>query len=86
MIWRLGNSIRFEISNRFAALENISDGEEINRAWKNIKENTTTSAKENLVLQELMQHKPCFDEECLHFLDQRKQAKFSQYRIEAKAM
>ena len=28
---------QIEISNRFAALENLSDGEVINRAWKNIK-------------------------------------------------
>jgi hypothetical protein len=27
--WRLGNSIRF----RFAALENLSDSEDINRVW-----------------------------------------------------
>jgi hypothetical protein len=25
--------------NRFAALENLSDGKDINRAWENIKEN-----------------------------------------------
>ena len=32
-----------EISNRFAALETLSDGEDINRAWENIKENMTLS-------------------------------------------
>jgi len=52
-----------------------SDGEDINRAWENIKENIKTSAKESLGLYELKQHKPWFDEECLGFLDQRKQAK-----------
>ena len=36
-----------EITNRFAALENLSDDEDINRAWENIKENIKTSAKEN---------------------------------------
>jgi hypothetical protein len=30
------NLIQFKISNRFAALENLSDGEDINRAWENI--------------------------------------------------
>jgi len=30
--WRLGNSIRL-ISNSFAALENLNDSEDINRAW-----------------------------------------------------
>ena len=34
-----------EISNSFAALENLSDSEDINRAWENIKENIKTSAK-----------------------------------------
>jgi len=66
---------QIEITNRFAALENLSDDEDINRAWENIKENIKTSAKQSLGLQELKQHKPWFDEECLGFLDQRKQAK-----------
>jgi len=30
---------QIEISNSFANLENLSDGEDINRAWENIKEN-----------------------------------------------
>ena len=64
-----------EITNKFAALENISDGEDINRAWENIKENIKTSATESLGLYELKQHKPWFGEECLGFLDQRKQTK-----------
>ena len=34
-----------EISNRFAALENLSDGEDINRAWENIKENIIPQLK-----------------------------------------
>jgi hypothetical protein len=62
------------MSNRSAALENFSDSTDINRAWENIKENLKTSAKESLGLHELKQHKPWFDEECLGFLDQRKQA------------
>ena len=66
---------QIEITNRFAALENLSDSEDINRAWQNMKENIKTSAKESLVSHELKQHKPWFDEECLGFLDQRKQAK-----------
>jgi len=64
-----------EITNKFAALENLNDNEDINRAWENIKENIKTSAKESLGLHELKQHKPWFDEECLGFLDQRKRAK-----------
>jgi hypothetical protein len=63
------------ISNRFVVLENLSDSEDINTAWDNIQENVKTSAKETLGLYDLKQHKPCFDEECLDFLDQSKQAK-----------
>jgi len=56
-------------------LENISDSDDINRVWENIKEYIKTSAKESLGLRELKQHKPWFHEECLGFLDERKQAK-----------
>jgi len=56
-------------------LENLSDGEDINRAWENIKETINTSAKESLGLHELKQNEPWFDEECLGFIDQRKQVK-----------
>jgi hypothetical protein len=55
-------------------LENLSDDEDINRVWENIQENIKTSTKKSLGLRELKQHKPWFDEECLGFLDQRKQA------------
>jgi dsDNA-specific endonuclease/ATPase MutS2 len=56
-------------------LENLNDIEDLSRAWENIKEQVTTSAKGNLGLRELKQHKQRFDDECLRFLDQRKQAK-----------
>ena len=75
-----------EITNRFAALGNISDDGDVNRTWENIKENIKTSAKESLGLLELKQHKTWFDEECLHFLDERKQAKLQWYRIPVKGM
>ena len=58
---------QIEITNRFAALGNLIDDKEINRAWENIK----TSDKEGLGLHKFKQHKPWFDEECLHFLDQK---------------
>ena len=66
---------QIEITNKFAALENLRDNEDINRAWENIKEKIKTSAKESLGLHELKQHKLWFNEECLGFLDLRKQAK-----------
>jgi len=66
---------QIDIINRFAALENLSDSKDINRAWENIPENIKTSAKDSLGLHELKQHKHWFDKECLRCLDQRKQAK-----------
>jgi len=65
---------QIEITNRFAALENSDDDEDVNRNWENIKENIQTSAKESLGLDDLKENKPWFDE-CLGFLDQRKRAK-----------
>jgi len=56
-------------------VENLSDDEDVDRTWGNIKENIKTSAKESLGLHELKQIKPWFDEECLGFLDHRKRAK-----------
>jgi hypothetical protein len=56
-------------------LENLCDGKDIHGAWENIKEDIKTSAKESLGLHELKRHKSWFNEECLGFLDQRKQAK-----------
>jgi len=66
---------QIKISNRSAALENLNDNEDINKAWENIKENIKPSAKESVGLYEFKQQKPRFDEECLQFLDERKQAK-----------
>jgi len=64
---------QIEIKNRFVALDNFSDSEDMNRAWENIKERIKVSAKESL--HELKQRKPWFVEECLHFLDEGKMAK-----------
>jgi len=63
-----------EITNWFAALENLNEDEDVNRIWGNIKHNIQTSAEESLGVHEWKQHKPWFDEECLAFLDQRKRA------------
>jgi len=38
-----------EISNGYAAFENLNESEDINRAWENIKEYMKTSAKDSLV-------------------------------------
>ena len=60
---------QLEITNRFAALENISEDEDINMAWERIKENIKTSTTESLGINEMKRHKPWFDEECLGILD-----------------
>ena len=39
-----------EITNRFAASENLNESEEISRVWENIKENIKTSANNSLGL------------------------------------
>ena len=38
---------QIKISKNFTALENLSDSNNINMAWENIKENIKTSAKES---------------------------------------
>ena len=66
---------QIEITKRFAALENSDDDEDVNRTWEIIIENTQTSAKGSLGLDEFKQNKSWFDEECLGFFYQSKRAK-----------
>ena len=61
-------------------MESLNDSDDINEAWEIIEEDIKTSAAESLVLYELKQRKPWFDEECLIFLDQRKHAKMQWLR------
>ena len=49
---------QIKISNKFADFENISDSEEMHKAWENIKENKQISAIECLGLYELKLYKP----------------------------
>jgi hypothetical protein len=64
-----------EVSNRFAALEDLGAEVEINSVWETIRENIKMSAKESPGYFELKKHKPWFDKGCSKLLDQRKQAK-----------
>jgi CRISPR/Cas system-associated protein Csx1 len=66
---------RVEVSNRFAALEDLDTEVEINSAWETIRENIKVSARETLGYFQFKKHKPWFDEGCSKLLDQRKQAK-----------
>jgi hypothetical protein len=47
-----------KLSNSFAALKNLNESEDIDRAWGYIKENIKTSAKKSRGLSELKRHKP----------------------------
>jgi hypothetical protein len=63
------------VRKKFAALENLEDSGDINRAWDNIRENIKTSARESLGYCESKHRKPWFDEGCSKLVEQRKQAK-----------
>jgi hypothetical protein len=63
------------IRNTFAALENIEESGNINRAWDNIRENIKFPAQENLGYCESKHRKRWFDEECSKLIYRRKQAK-----------
>jgi hypothetical protein len=63
------------IKNKFAALENLDDNGDINRAWETIRENIRISVKESIGLCESKSYKPWFDEECSKLVDRRNQAK-----------
>jgi len=52
-----------KISKRFAALEDLSGSQNINRVRENIKEHIKSRAKESIGVYGLQQHKPCCGEE-----------------------
>jgi hypothetical protein len=49
---------RSEVSNRFAALEDLDAELESNSAWETIRENLNISSKKSLGYFELKKHKP----------------------------
>ena len=57
-VLEIRKNYQIRISNRFAALENFSDSEHINRYWKNINDNIKISVKDSLGLYELKLYKP----------------------------
>jgi hypothetical protein len=64
-----------KIRNKFAALENLEDSGDINRAWDNVRENIKISAQDSVGYCESKHRKPWFDEECSQLVDRRVQAK-----------
>jgi hypothetical protein len=66
---------RVTIRNKFAALENLEDSGEINRAWDNIRDNCKILSQESLDYCESKHRKPWFVEECSQLVERRKQPK-----------
>jgi hypothetical protein len=58
-----------QISNRFAAFENIDTEVNVNKVWETIRENIKFSVKESLGYFELKKNKPWFHEGCSKLLD-----------------
>jgi hypothetical protein len=58
-----------EISNRFAALQNLDHEVDINVFWESVRENIKMSTKESLGYYKFKKHKPCFAEGCSKLLD-----------------
>jgi hypothetical protein len=61
---------RVNVTNKFAAVEDLDAEVEINTLWEMIGENIKISS-----YYELKKHKPCFNGGCLKLLDQKKQPK-----------
>jgi hypothetical protein len=61
-----------EVSNMFAALEDLDSEMEIHSIWETITENIKIPAKESLGYYELKKHKPWFYEGCSNLFDERK--------------
>jgi hypothetical protein len=66
---------RVEVSNRYAALQDLDAEVEINSAWETIQENIKISAKQSLGYFERKKQKPWYNNECSRLLDRSKQAK-----------
>jgi hypothetical protein len=63
---------RTEVSNRFAALEDLVSEVEVNSAFEMIRGNNKNLSQESLGYCELKKHKPWFDEACSKLVDHRK--------------
>jgi len=45
---KIRKKYQIKIANRFVVMENLNNSQDVNKAWKNIKQNIKTSAKESL--------------------------------------
>jgi hypothetical protein len=71
-----------EVSNRFAALEDLNVDMEINCAWETVGKNMNISAKENLDYYELKKHKPWFAVECQNYSIKEIKLNYGCYRLQ----
>jgi hypothetical protein len=53
-----------EVSDRYAALEDLDAEVDIINAWETVRENIETKAEKGLGYYELKKHKPWLDEGC----------------------
>jgi hypothetical protein len=75
---------RVTIRNKFAALENLEDSGDINRAWDIVRENIKILAEESLGYCESKYRKPSFDEECSDWLIKGSRLNYSGCRTQVK--
>jgi hypothetical protein len=68
--------LEVKISNQFATLENMSRWlQDINKTWKNVRDNSKIQSKSSLHTYEWKLQKTCFDKEYSELLDQKDQVK-----------
>jgi hypothetical protein len=79
-------SVLGTIRKRSAALENLEDSGDINRAWGNVRGKVELSAQESLVCCESKHRKPWFDEECSKLVIEGSRLNYSGCRTQVKPM
>jgi hypothetical protein len=73
-----------EISQRFAALENMDTEVDVDKTWESITENIKISARESLGYHELKKNKSCFDDGVQNYYTKVNKPNCGGYRIQAK--
>ena len=72
------NTCQALVSNKFSALENLDemeDIEDVNKIWVTLREKIISSAKESIGCVGKIKNKPRFDDECADLVKQRQQAR-----------
>ena len=72
------NSYQVLVSNKFSALENLDEVEnieDVNKIWETMREKIISSAKESIGCVGKIKNKPWFDDECADLVKQRQQAR-----------